>query len=131
MYEVIIENFECDLYIDADEDLSTLLQNIAKLFNTNISKNIVCVSEGEISLINNRNYHKIKKLNLEDGFLFYRYLLKAKPNKLFGEENAIKFISLILEYFWSNNCPAIAFCDYEENLPYQGGYKSPHVPIPK
>jgi hypothetical protein len=130
MNEVILENFGCDLYIDSEDDLNTLLQNIATIFNTNPIEDGIFVNEGSLFLLKNKNFHKIYKKNLEDGFLFYRYLLKAKPNDLMGKENAIQFIAPILKYLWSKGFPAIAFCDYEENLPYKGGYKNPFVPLP-
>ena len=129
--EVISENFECDLYIDANEELETFLQNIAYLFNTNLVDDGICVEEGTLIVYKNHNFHKINKKNHEDGFLFYRYLIKANPNYLLGRENAIHFIAQILKYFWSKGFPTIAICDYENNLPYNGGYKNPVVPIPQ
>ena len=122
--------YDCNLYIDADEEISILLQNIANLFDTKSIDNKICVDKGILYLCKNNKFHKINKKNPEDGFLFYQYFIKAKPNALFGEENAVQFISTILNFFWSKGYPAIAFCDYENNLPNRGGYKSPNIPNP-
>ena len=80
------ENYECDLYIDANEEISVLLQNIANLFDAKSFDNRICVDKGDLFLFKNNNFHKINKKNPEDGFLFYRYLLKAKPNELYGKK---------------------------------------------
>ncbi len=132
MFEIFREDYECNLYIDADADISTFLQNIATLINaSDVESDSVHIHEGDVLISKNENYHCTNKKSPEDGFLFYRYKLLINPNRTLGKKNAINLVTKLLNYAWSEDYPAVAACNYESELPNDGGYKSENVPTPK
>lgn len=127
---IVRENLDCNLYIDTDAEINILLINIADLFSSKLKRNSLVTDEGYITITENQQFNPINKKSPLDGFLFYRYILDVKPNPNLEKDNAISFVSKILEEFWANGFPAIANCEYESDLPNNGGYKSENVPIP-
>lgn len=124
------ENLDCNLYIDTDKEISFLLRNLANLFGSNYKSNSVVTDKGFITISENRQFNPKNKKSPLDGFLFYRYILDVKPNPNLEKDNAISFVTKILEEFWAEGFPAVANCEYEVALPNNGGYKSENVPTP-
>jgi hypothetical protein len=46
-------------------------------------------------------------------------------------DSHIALVNKILTWLWSQKIPAVAASDYEDQLPNNGGYKSPLIPWPK
>jgi hypothetical protein len=65
-----------------------------------------------------------------DGFLYFKYKLDINFYDEVGISYCIQLIKTILEFFWRNDIPAVATADYEDQLPFRGGYKSIKIPWP-
>ncbi len=131
MYEVFKQDFKCRIYIDADEDINSLIKNLADVFRlVDVNSNSLSVRNGDILITQNKNFNSMNRKSPEDGFLFYRYIAEIEPNRVLGRENAVDFVSEVLKNIWQKGIPAIADCDYESDLPNKGGYKSLNIPIP-
>ena len=81
----------------------------------------------EISINRNDEFNEEKQKVFPDGFLFFRFIIDLD----FVENNNINPVSevnRVLTWFWENNYPAIASCDYEVELLNKGGYNSVDVP---
>ena len=80
--------------------------------------------------------HKYRDFNAElrsefpSGFLYFRYRVEVytDTNKVDAELKHV--VERILDFLWSTGCPAVAACDFEEELPHRGGYKSTLIPWP-
>lgn len=121
-----------EIYVDTNTERENLTYALGQLFGSSPDKyNNVETSIGELSVLKNDDFDEQIRKDEENGFLYYRYLLEIEPTEEFGKENAVEFVGKILDYLWSQGCPAVASCDYEELLPNNGGYKSPNVPKPQ
>ncbi len=113
----------CNLFVDTNSEQDILVKNLAELFNVSADDwGNIETAFGEISIIENDDYDKSKRKDEDEGFLFYRYLLEIEPKADLPVNNAIKFVSKILEQLWSLGYPATAACNYEDNLPYNGKF---------
>jgi hypothetical protein len=56
------------------------------------------------------------------GFHYFRYRIEAGPKAM---------VERLLRVLWENGVPAVASCDYEDELPEAGGYKSRNIPWPR
>jgi hypothetical protein len=113
-------NYYCSLFIDSDVSREDLTLNLAKFFGVSPDRHYLSNEKGEVGVMKNKDYDSVLRKDGEDGFLYYRYLIEVEPNEELGEENAVAFVSKILEYLWSQGYPATAACDYEDSLPNKG-----------
>ena len=72
--------------------------------------------------------NKEKCKEFPDGFLYFPYRVELY---FLNEKIAIDLISSFIKKLWENNIPAIAACDFEDELPEKGGYKSKNIPWPE
>ncbi len=66
---------------------------------------------------------KVRAADFPDGFLYFNYSME-----LCFRGNRVKLTNDILDVLWSNRIPAVATCDYEDELHKGGGYKNSDVP---
>ena len=59
-----------------------------------------------------------------DGFLYFRHRIEV-------EAEHRPLVARLLRLLWDNGIPAVAACDYEDELPERGGYKSRAIPWPR
>jgi hypothetical protein len=57
-----------------------------------------------------------------DGFLYFPHHVEAGPKRA---------VERLLPLLWDRGIPAVAACDYEHELPENGGYKSRSIPWPR
>ena len=69
-----------------------------------------------------------KRTDFPDGFLHFRYKLETE---FAVEEEARGVFAMLLELAWGRGWPAVAVCDFEKDLPFNGGYKSAEIPWPR
>ena len=62
------------------------------------------------------------KITHSDGFLHYPYLVETEPKEGFNRNTYVSGISRLLESLWVANFKAVAACDFEDELPRNGGY---------
>ncbi len=115
----------CSLYVDADLTESALANNLAKLFQVEADGDYVDTPQGTFAVVKNNEFDEVKRLDERKGFLYYRLLLEVEPKTEMGENNAVSFVSQILEGLWLQGLSAVAACHYEDKLPYQGRVVAP------
>ncbi len=54
-------------------------------------------------------------------FYDFCYYLDYSPEDDLEEQVSVDIVTKILKYFWDNNIPAVAACEYSEQLPMNGG----------
>jgi hypothetical protein len=114
----------CKIYFTSNENLSAIDENIESVF-----LNIKNIKDSQIYLNKNMDFDKNKEFEFPDGFLFFKYTLDFESDEL-EEKDCVVIINILLTYFWDKNFPAIASCDYENELINKGGYNNESVPFP-
>ena len=113
-------NNYCKIYFTTQEILSIIENNIHTFFNLN---------KNQIDLNKNMDFDNTKQSEFPDGFLFFRYTLDFEPDNLEKSE-CIILINKLLDWFWDHNIPAVASCDYKNELVNKGGYNNSGLPFP-
>jgi hypothetical protein len=122
--------FDCQIYVTSDIKVEVLREKVSFFLGSKIvGKSFIETCFYELSIRLNEEYSFVKEKRFPDGFLFFKFIVDIG----FISTNstiAIIEVSKLLKWFWENDMPAIVACDYEELLPYNGGYKSKFVPWP-
>jgi hypothetical protein len=69
----------------------------------------------------NDDYDAAAAREFPSGFLRFRYRIEVDTRDV---------VERLLPLLWERGYPAVAVCDYEDELPEKGGYKSRAVPWP-
>jgi hypothetical protein len=125
-------DLDCKIYVEADlapEDLGGLLAAlVGGTVSSAAGSRTVQSPIGEIDIRNNPDSDKVLAQQFPDGFLFFRYTLEFYPSATARREDRISLVERILRQLWSRGYPAVAACDYEDDLPNRGGYNDRNSP---
>lgn len=121
----------CNVYVDANIEQENFTFKLANFLTASINGLYIENADGYVCVDKNDEFNLELRMDEDDGFLYYHYLLEVEPSPKVDEQRQIGFVSKILEYCWSNGYPAVASCDYEDKLPNKGGYKSLNIPQPQ
>ena len=69
----------------------------------------------------NDDYEAARAREFPDGFLHFRFRIEVDSRAV---------TERLLPLLWERGLPAVAACDYEDELPEKGGYKSRAIPWP-
>jgi hypothetical protein len=112
------------VYIDFLADKGQLLDLIANIISGSIKMRTVSALELQADLVVNEDFDETRRAQGEDQFLFYRYYLDIVPMENARRERYVASVGGLLEGFWKLGYKAVAACDFEEELPRNGGYKT-------
>lgn len=74
----------------------------------------------QIDILYNDEYNSLEERQFPDGFLFFRYLIEVHSKEATAAY-CVDIVSRILTWLWlEQKMPAVAACDYEEQLPFSG-----------
>jgi hypothetical protein len=125
-------DLDCRVYIDTDRPLADLATLVAGMLSGTLSgppfAPIVQTAEVEIEVRSNEDSDPTQAHEFPDGFLYFRRALEIYPKQGVQREARVNLVSRILQLLWSQGLPAVAACDYEAELPHQGGYKERTLP---
>ena len=121
-------NLDCKIYVNTDMSHSELVQSIAQFLSGTVKLSTIYLPRVEIDVAKNDDYDEVICKKFPDGFLYFRYFVELYAFPEQQMQNQIELVSKILTYFWSENIPAVAASDYENDLPNNGGYKSSLIP---
>lgn len=108
-----------------------LLASISALINEQLVNHMYVEKSGYYIDINaNDEYDKEKEKEFPDGFLYFPFSIEIDIQNDIRIEDAAREVSCLLKYLWENNYAAVAACDFEDQLPEKGGYKSKNIPWP-
>lgn len=124
--EYTLDDLACVIYVYENKNAS--LEEVMRSIWNSYTQTILALDN---ELITYKNYDfKAKYPDFPDGFLYFSHRIEVFPNKLVSLENQIKLVSIILQSLWDKGIPAVASCDYENKLPFSGGYNQPQLPWP-
>jgi hypothetical protein len=122
-------NLYCKLYVDTELDRHALTALLAGVMAGEIEDFTIVCSSAEIDVRINPNYDAHRRSKFPDGFLAFLYYLDI-TTACQTYEQFIDLVSRLLESLWACAIPTVAACDFESELPNQGGYRSRDVPWP-
>lgn len=128
------DELACTIYVETDLAPDALARLLAGSLSGSVrgvaTASTVTVPHAEIDVRRNPDGDSARALSFPDGFLAFRYALELYPAGDTSRNDRIALAGRLLELLWSNQLPAVAACDFEEELPLAGGYKKPTVPWP-
>jgi hypothetical protein len=123
---------DCKIFVETAIDPDGLAKMLAELLSGTVSgrpfARTVQTWCCEIEIRNNPDYDKKLADKFPDGFLSFRYLIEIYPTARADRNERIAVVASILQLLWSRGFPAIAACDYEEELPHKGGVNNRTLP---
>lgn len=117
---------DCMIRVDAgarDELLALLL---AALPGARQERNTIEAPGVELYVDDNDETDATRRAEFPDGFLYFSHVVEVYADAT----PAIALTRKLLERLWAAGRPAVASCDYEDELPHRGGYRSRDVPWP-
>ena len=85
---------------------------------------------GELEIRRNEDRNDVLAQQFPDGFLHFHYVLELYPRSTPRREDEVNYVARLLQTLWSSGFPAVASCDYENELPHHGGYRDTSLPWP-
>jgi hypothetical protein len=125
----------CKIYVETTAPLDELLHLLSPaLAPEHVSKvagvRTVHGPQGDLELRKNEEADRSRAGRFPDGFLHFAYALELYFSPLTRHQERIDLTANLLNLLWSKGLPAVAACDYENDLPHGGGYKNHTVPWP-
>lgn len=117
-------NLFCKIFIDTDDSREEIISFVFASIDGERDKWSVSNKFCNLDLLKNDDFNEFKRTQKPDGFLFSRYYIEMEPNEEIEINSYILYISELLIKLWGSGYQAIAACDFEEELPRKGGYKS-------
>jgi hypothetical protein len=125
-------HLDCKIYVESDLDQDALAKLLAGSLSGTVAgtpvSRTVQTPLGDIDIRKNATSDKLRARQFPDGFLAFRYALELYPAPEAPREDRISLVARLLHRLWSQNLPAVAACDYEDQLPHRGGYNDRSVP---
>jgi hypothetical protein len=129
-----LDNLDCKIYVEAEQtldDSAALLRTwLAEATVNGPVMRTIPTRYGEIEVRKNKEADKLRAAEFPDGFVFFRYVLEFYPFPATRHEDRVALVTKLVNRLWSRGLPAVAACDYENELPCGGGYNSRSVPWP-
>jgi hypothetical protein len=125
---------DCKIYVESDlmpDELATLLAaSLGAATLDGAVARTLHTPQAEIEVRKNKEANQHRAGEFPDGFLYFRYALEvyASPTSQHAEQVAL--VDRLLNQLWSEGLPAVAACDYENELSRAGGYTNRFVPWP-
>jgi hypothetical protein len=119
------DELDCAIYVDAP-DPPELFELLLGATGGARDGSTIEAPGAELYVDDNDEADAGRRSEFPDGFLFFSNRVEVYPET----PTAVALVTALLEALWARGWPAVAACDYEDELPYGGGYKSPEVPWP-
>jgi hypothetical protein len=134
MIDQPLNELSCRIFLDADpaqRGLAELLSGVATAEASPGTRSpVIRSAKGELELRRNEDWDNVSARGFPDGFLHFRCVLEFYPRADVRHEAEVDYLARLLDRLWSSGVPAVASCDYENELPHHGGYSDASLPWP-
>jgi hypothetical protein len=134
MIDEPLSELGCRIYVEASSGPRELAEFLSQGETAEVSSrpvSLVIKSEiGELEIRRNEDHDTRAAREYPDGFLYFRYALEFYPRRGVSHEDQVKYVGTLLDRLWSSGFPAVASCDYEDELPHRGVYRDASLPWP-
>ena len=117
---------DCKIYLHSELDKKALESKLLYWLDAKLDTFTIVTNNYEVSLCKNDEFTVLKAKDYPDGFLYFRYFLEIES--ITDDDEFKSAMTKLLSFLWEKNIPAIAACDFEDELPEKGGYKSLNIP---
>ncbi|XKM13718.1 hypothetical protein RCS94_00665 [Orbaceae bacterium ac157xtp] len=121
-----MNNYYCKMFVNAPITKGELAHKISSFLGISFDKFLS--AENDIFTIDiqcNKEFNETNGQKFPDGFLFYPYFVETD---IVDEKKELQYKTLIkclMDFFWAEQYQVVASCDFEEELPFKGGYNQP------
>lgn len=105
------------MYVDAPISANELAEKISSFFGVLMPWNTVKSDKIELEVHDNEDFIKINKRKHYNDFVLYSLFVEIEPIPGIDNNNYIRAVSELLEWLWEQGYPAVAACDFENELP--------------
>jgi hypothetical protein len=130
-----LNHLDCKIFVEARQNLDDFVALlIPSLPERGISESpggrTVQTKFGDVEIRRNEVADELQARKFPDGFLHFSYCLELYLNPAISQKERVHFVAGMLNGLWSQGLPAVAACDYENELPHGGGYQDTSLPWP-
>ena len=129
---MLVDNKWCVVYVDTSLKGEQLAQTIAEGLGGSCEHRCVSAGTVELDVDSNDDFDAKARLARPEGFLHFRYRVEIDyPGAKSHEVRDL--VSRLLTHLWVKEIPAVAACDFEEDLPNLGNgqFSNTSIPWPK
>lgn len=132
----IPNDLDCKIYFDASNGPDLILAILQAgdffrgLFSFSGHFGTLQSRFGEMDVQVNEDADERKAASFPDGFLHFAQVLEFYPRQDVPFEERKTLMSALLRGLWAKSVPAVAACDYENELPENGGCNNVSLPWP-
>jgi len=119
--EIDLSELDCKIFVDGAPDVSELNVWLADLVGGEITDGSVQADGIEMIVAENDEADERAKTEPRRGFLFFDHLVEVYFAASAAHDRRVLEVSRSLEYLWGRGLPAVAACDYEDELPRGAG----------
>jgi hypothetical protein len=113
--EIVTEDLSCKIYVLSKSNRFQLAEFAGSQLNGIVRGKFVSTNNLEIEFRDNEDFDPKQSRDLN--FLFYPIYLEVEPKENIKTLDYINDIGKLLVSLRSNECQAIAACDFEDDLP--------------
>lgn len=118
-------DMDCRIYFHCKKgEIYSFIKQLKEKYDFQVSfLNDYTFEQFDLYIDDNDDADNKKTVDFPDGFLYFNYSME-----LCFRGDRVKLTNDILDVLWSNRIPAVAACDYEDELYKCGGYKNRDLP---
>ena len=118
----------CKVFVDSVWSRDEVTVNIARSLNGTVDSNTILTPSGEIDVRRNDDFSERTRFAFPDGFVYFPYVAEFYASPGEGLHGQVASVSTVLTNLWDQDIPAIAACDFADQLPNRGGFRNKSVP---
>lgn len=121
------DELDCAIHVDAPSKEALVALLLDAVPDARRERNTIEAPGVELYVEDNDEADTTRRTAFPDGFLHFSHAVELYADA----PPAVALTGGLLERLWAAGWPAVASCDYEDQLPRGGGYGSPDLPWPR
>jgi len=118
----------CKISVDGvatrEELAAALAESTGGKLDSSLPSSEIATSWATIDVVRNSDYEASRRNEWPDGFLFFPYFVEIYIGPGADLEGYRRNVGKLLQALWDRGLKAVAACDFEDQLPMRGGYKT-------
>jgi hypothetical protein len=119
--DVDLSELDCKIFVDGVPNTTELIKWIAEAVDGSTTDDGARAPRLEMIAADNDGADPRAKLERKRGFLFFDHFVEIYFAPSVGLDRRVTEVSKVLEHLWGLGRPAVAACDYEDQLPRRAG----------
>lgn len=123
-------NTFCRIFVNSTISQEEMKDGIVLALGAVTRRSSIVTEYAEFDLTKNESADSELSRSFPDGFVYFNFTIEVELTPSSDLKNYFNQIGTLLLFFWDNNHPAVAACDFESDLPFSGGFKNISLPWP-